>query len=212
MPPTITLRPARRDDAATILALIRGLADYEKLAHEVARRHPVRRAPLRRSGDRRGRRRGRRLRPVLPQLFDLPRQTRPVPGRPVRAAALPRPGPRPAADGASGAAGDGARLRPLRSVSTAASARSAWTAGPRSASPARPCAGSRPTTGRPPRPERAPTGSGEWSPVARMARSYLALAILPRSFARPASASRFSFGRSSRSNGDPLPQCARNRA
>ncbi|HRP73199.1 MAG TPA: GNAT family N-acetyltransferase [Luteimonas sp.] len=35
MPPTITLRPARRDDVATILALIRGLADYEKLAHEV---------------------------------------------------------------------------------------------------------------------------------------------------------------------------------
>lgn len=34
-PACIALRPARRDDVATILALIRGLAEYEQLAHEV---------------------------------------------------------------------------------------------------------------------------------------------------------------------------------
>jgi len=33
--PDITLRPARREDVPAILALIRGLAEYEKLAHEV---------------------------------------------------------------------------------------------------------------------------------------------------------------------------------
>ena len=31
----LTLRPARPDDAATILELVRALADYERLAHEV---------------------------------------------------------------------------------------------------------------------------------------------------------------------------------
>ena len=33
--PVISLRPARPDDVPTILALIHGLAEYEKLAHEV---------------------------------------------------------------------------------------------------------------------------------------------------------------------------------
>ncbi|TWT22412.1 GNAT family N-acetyltransferase [Luteimonas marina] len=33
--PDVRLRPARPDDVPTILALIRGLAEYEKLAHEV---------------------------------------------------------------------------------------------------------------------------------------------------------------------------------
>ena len=33
--PDITLRPARREDVPAILALIRGLADYEKLSHKV---------------------------------------------------------------------------------------------------------------------------------------------------------------------------------
>jgi GNAT superfamily N-acetyltransferase len=33
--PGITIRRARRDDCATILAFIRALADYERLAHEV---------------------------------------------------------------------------------------------------------------------------------------------------------------------------------
>ncbi len=33
--PTIVIRPALREDAGLILALIRELADYEKLAHEV---------------------------------------------------------------------------------------------------------------------------------------------------------------------------------
>lgn len=32
---SITIRPARADDAPTILACIRGLAEYERLAHEV---------------------------------------------------------------------------------------------------------------------------------------------------------------------------------
>lgn len=34
-PPAIILRPARRDDVPTLLVLIRGLAEYEKLAHQV---------------------------------------------------------------------------------------------------------------------------------------------------------------------------------
>ena len=34
-PAPIHIRPARREDVPVILALIRGLADYEKLAHEV---------------------------------------------------------------------------------------------------------------------------------------------------------------------------------
>ncbi|MGJ4803501.1 GNAT family N-acetyltransferase [Luteimonas sp. SDU82] len=34
-PPVIALRPARRDDVPAILALIRALAEYERLAHEV---------------------------------------------------------------------------------------------------------------------------------------------------------------------------------
>ncbi|HLT43732.1 MAG TPA: GNAT family N-acetyltransferase [Luteimonas sp.] len=33
--PDITLRPARREDVPAILALIRGLAEYEQLSHEV---------------------------------------------------------------------------------------------------------------------------------------------------------------------------------
>ena len=33
--PDITLRPARREDVPAILALVRGLAEYEQLSHEV---------------------------------------------------------------------------------------------------------------------------------------------------------------------------------
>lgn len=39
--PAITLRPARREDVPAILALIRGLAEYEQLAHEVEADEPT---------------------------------------------------------------------------------------------------------------------------------------------------------------------------
>src|SRR5690606_11768719 len=98
----------------------------------------VRPAPGGRGGDCRVRRAGRRLRPVLRLLLDLPRKARPVPGGPVRAPGLPRPGHRPPADDPSGRAGGGTRLRPLRMVG-AGLERARWANGRCSASTARPC-------------------------------------------------------------------------
>ncbi|TYT26733.1 GNAT family N-acetyltransferase [Luteimonas viscosa] len=45
-PPDIVLRPARRDDVPTLLALIRALAEYEKLAHQVEADEPALAATL----------------------------------------------------------------------------------------------------------------------------------------------------------------------
>ena len=62
-------------------------------------RPPVR-PPARRRGDPgRGRGRGRRVRPVLPDVLDLPRPARSLPRRPVRAARVPGPRDRQGADG-----------------------------------------------------------------------------------------------------------------
>ena len=84
------IRPATPADVPTIARLIRDLAEYERLAHEVVldeadlRDAPVRPAAVRRGAARRGRRRGRRVRAVLPQLLDVPRPARHLPRRPVR--------------------------------------------------------------------------------------------------------------------------------
>ena len=80
-------------DVGAIFALMLELAEFEKLTHlfvatEARRaRRVVRRAAVAPKRWWRGRRRPhRRLRAVLPQLLDLPRQARTVSGRPVRAA------------------------------------------------------------------------------------------------------------------------------
>ena len=91
-----------------ILRLIKALAEYEKLGHEVvATEDGLREAlfgarPIRRGGDRvRGRRAG-RFRALLSQFLDVPRRPGPVSRGSVRRAVLARPRVRAQAAGAPG--------------------------------------------------------------------------------------------------------------
>src|SRR5688500_6722767 len=86
---------ATEQDVAVILSLIRGLADYAQRSVEATATE----ACLRGSADCLGRRRGRRLRRVLPELLDVPRPFRDLPRGPVRAAGMAPARSRPAAAG-----------------------------------------------------------------------------------------------------------------
>ena len=135
------LRPARRTCRA-IIAMVRELAEFERLLHEVRieaadlRAAPVRRAPVRRGRAGLGRGRARRVRPLVPQLLDFRRPARHLPRGPVRPArtggARPRRSPDPVSGAgwrSSAAAGDSSGRcstgTKTRSPSTAGSARSA---------------------------------------------------------------------------------------
>ena len=88
-PPTI--RPARAEDVALLLELFGELAEYEHLEHELkATEEQLREAlfggrPAAAGADRRTGWKGARLRPVLPDVLELPREHGGVAGGPVRA-------------------------------------------------------------------------------------------------------------------------------
>ena len=102
--------------------LVRELAVYEKLeryARATAGRlpeAPLRPAARRRGVARRGGRRSRGVRPVLPHVLDVPGAARDLPRRRLRPAGAPGPGDRQGAAGDRGPGGRRARLRPARMV------------------------------------------------------------------------------------------------
>ena len=101
---TITLRPATSADVPAILRCIRGLAEYERLAHECVATEALLRDTLFgadarcRGGARRTWRGDGGVRALVPELLHLPRSARDLPGRSLRVPGASRTG---ASDGGS---------------------------------------------------------------------------------------------------------------
>ena len=142
----MSVREVRPADVPAVVGLVHELADYEReparcqLTADQLQRRPVRRPAGAVRPRRRGRRGGRRLRAVVPQLLHLARRARHLPRGPLRPAGPPRARPGPGAAGHAGRHLRRPRLRrgssgrcwtgtSRRSASTARSARSGWTSG-----------------------------------------------------------------------------------
>ena len=99
-PPPSRIRPAVPGDVPVILRLVRELAEYEKALHEVdaseahlGRRFPGRPGAGRLRPRRRGRRRGRGVRDLVPVVLDVDRHARHLARGPLRHSRTPRFGP-----------------------------------------------------------------------------------------------------------------------